>query len=187
MELYAASRKEWREWLDRNHALSDGVWLMFYKKPSGKISVSYTDAVEEALCFGWIDGKIKRINDDYYIQWFTPRRRGSRWSKLNVKRFQELMGKGLVKPSGLKAYEEALNNPALVYDNRPLEIPDIPEDLLNELKNNSLALENFMNFPDSSRRMYIYWLNDAKREDTRHKRILKIAERAEKNIKSVMM
>ena len=93
MELYLKTREEWRKWLEENHSKAEEIWLIYYKKPSGKSRIPYTDAVEEALCFGWIDGKIKRINDDYYIQRFTPRRPGSKWSKLNMERVQKLIKK----------------------------------------------------------------------------------------------
>ena len=74
MELYVKTREEWRKWLEENHSSVQGIWLIYYKKPSGKPRIPYNEAVEEALCFGWIDGKIKRVNEDYYVQWFTPRR-----------------------------------------------------------------------------------------------------------------
>jgi len=155
MEVYVKSREEWRKWLEENHSIEQGIWLIYYKKISGKPRVSYNDAVEEALCFGWIDGKIKRVNDDYYMQWFTPRRKGSRWSRLNISRVQRLVSDGLMKPEGLSAYQE--------------------------------ALKNFMNSPPGSRKLYLLWLNDAKREETRKGRITKIVERSAKNIRAGMM
>ncbi len=86
MEIYLRTREEWRKWLEKNHDNCTEIWLRYYKKPSGMLRIPYSDAVEEALCFGWIDGKIKRINEDYYIQRFTPRRPGSRWPKYNIER-----------------------------------------------------------------------------------------------------
>jgi len=186
MELYFADRKKWREWLEKNHKTCEEVWLRYYKKPSGKPRIPYSDAVEEALCFGWIDGKIKRIDENYYIQRFTPRRPGSRWSKYNIDRIKKLSEAGLMKPAGLKAFKEALDKPELVYDDRRDGNPSEPEDLMNALKKNKTALKNFLNFTQSSRRMFIDWLNSAKKQETRIRRIEKIVQLSEKNIKPGM-
>lgn len=113
MELYLKTREEWHEWLEDNHAVIPGIWLVYYKKISGKTRIAYNDVVEEALCFGWIDGKIKRVNDDYYIQWFTPRRPGSRWSKLNMGKVEKLIREGKMKPEGLKVYEDGVKRPQI--------------------------------------------------------------------------
>jgi uncharacterized protein YdeI (YjbR/CyaY-like superfamily) len=179
MEVYVKTREEWRKWLEVNHSTCDGIWFTYYKKPSGKPSVKYSDAVEEALCFGWIDGKIRRINDDYYVQWFTPRRHGSRWSALNISRARRLIEENLMRPPGLKEFELAAKN-----DMKPEPSSVMPDDLLNALKDNNLAYNNFLNFPPSSRKMYILWVNDAKRTETRQNRIIKVVDRAEKNIKA---
>ena len=187
MELYFKNRDEWRSWLAKNHSKVQGIWLIYYKKPSGKPRIPYNDAVEEALCFGWIDGKIKRVNDDYYIQWFTPRRPGSRWSKLNMNRAQKLIMEGRMKPSGLLAYEETIKKPQLIFDIKSGLNELVPEDLMDALRINPLAHNNFLNFPPSSRKLYIFWLNDAKRAETRQGRIQKIVDRSEKNIRAGMM
>jgi uncharacterized protein YdeI (YjbR/CyaY-like superfamily) len=187
MELYLKTRKEWRKWLEKNHSKTDEVWLIYYKKPSGKPRIPYVDAVEEALCFGWIDGKIKKINEDYFIQRFTPRRPGSRWSKHNLERVRKLIKAGHMKPAGLEAFKKALDKPELFYDNRSDGDPVIPDDLMSAFSNNSLAYNNFLKFPPSSQRMYIYWLNSAKKPETRPRRIAKIVSRAEKNIGPGMM
>lgn len=187
MELYFIDRKDWREWLEKNHSSYQEVWLRYFKKPSGKPRIPYIDAVEEALCFGWIDGKIKRINDDYYIQRFTPRRPGSRWSKYNIDRVEKLKKLGLMKPAGLKAYQESLEKPELIYDDRRDGHPEPPDDLIKALKKNKKAFENFSNFSQSSQRMYIGFLNSSKKPETRISRIQKIVERAEKNQKPGMM
>ena len=187
MELYFKTRNEWRRWLEENSLKYQEVWLVYYKNPSGKPRIPYIDAVEEALCFGWIDGKIKRINEDYYIQRFTPRRPGSRWSKYNVERVEKLKKEGVMKPEGLKAYQEALDKPELMYENRADGEPVMPEDLLVKLKINKKAFENFINFTQSARRIYIDWLNSAKKPETRPGRIEKIVSLAEKNQRLGMM
>jgi uncharacterized protein YdeI (YjbR/CyaY-like superfamily) len=187
MELYLTSRKGWRKWLEKNHSTAEEVWLRYYKKPSGMPRIQYNDAVEEALCFGWIDGKIKRINEDYYIQRFTPRRGGSRWSKYNIERVKKLAGQGLMKPAGLKAFSETVEKPHLVYDNRADGDPVVPDDLVNELRKNKDAFKNFMKFTQSTRRIYVEWLNSAKKQETRIRRIDKIVGLAEKNIRPGIM
>lgn len=183
MEYYFTNRDEWRAWLSENHSSSEEAWLVYYKKSSGKKRIPYDDAVEEALCFGWIDGKIKRINEDYFIQRFTPRRRGSRWSKYNIERVQKMTEAGKMEPAGLLAFREVHERPELVYDNRTSGEPQIPDDLLQGLTENTVALDNFRNFTQSARRMYIEWLNSARREDTRVRRIARIVELAAKNIR----
>jgi uncharacterized protein YdeI (YjbR/CyaY-like superfamily) len=187
MELYVTDRKEWRKWLKKNHTSCKEVWLRYYKKPSGKPRIPYADAVEEALCFGWIDGKIKRINEDYYIQRFTPRRPGSRWSKYNIDRIEKLTEAKLMHLAGLKAFKQVLDKPELVYDDRRDGIPEVPDDLMTGLTKNKNALENFNNFPPSARRIFTEWLNSAKRPETRIKRIERIIGWAEKNARPGMM
>ena len=187
MELYFTDRKEWRNWLKQNHSVIDEVWLIYYKKISGKPRIPYNDAVEEALCFGWIDGKIRRVNEDYFIQRFTPRRPGSRWSKYNVERVHRLMKENRMKPAGLEAFNKALEKPGLIYENRSDGEPVMPDDLMTAFNDHSLAKSNFMNFSASIRRLYIEWLNSARRHETRQRRIEKIIGQAEKNIRPGMM
>lgn len=187
MELYVVTKEEWRKWLNDNHNKSEEVWLIYYKKPSGKPRIPYIDAVEEALCYGWIDGKIKRINDDYYIQRFTPRRKGSRWSKYNIERVHKLIKQGIMKKHGLDAFSEAVEKPELIYENRPKVDPTVPVDLMVELEKNETAFNNFMNFSRSSRQLYVEWLNSAKKSETRQRRIDKIIRQATENIKPGMM
>jgi uncharacterized protein YdeI (YjbR/CyaY-like superfamily) len=187
MELYLTKRKDWRKWLGKNHSTKEEVWLVYYKKHSGKPRIPYEEAVEEALCFGWIDGKIKKINDDYYIQRFSPRRHGSRWSRYNIERAQKLIKEGRMKPEGLEAYNFALDKPELIYDNRSDGDPAIPDDLSDALSHNRQSYKNFMNFPTSARRLYIEWLNSAKRTETRVRRIEKIINLSAKNIRPGMM
>jgi len=184
MELYLKTRGEWREWLDKNHSCCSGVWLIYYKMNSGKPRIPYSDAVEEALCFGWIDGKIKRVNDDYYMQWFTPRRKGSRWSKLNTDRVQKLIEEGLMHPEGLSVYEETKKKPELIYENKKDGDIIIPKDLCEALLKNETAVRNFNSFPPSRRRLFVLWLDSAKKEETRLARISRIVEQAEKNIRT---
>jgi uncharacterized protein YdeI (YjbR/CyaY-like superfamily) len=187
MELYVKNRVEWRKWLEDNHSIVQGIWLIYYKRSSGKPRIPYNEAVEEALCFGWIDGKIKRVNDDYYMQWFTPRRPGSRWSNLNMNRAQKLINEGRMRPAGLVAYKETIKKPELIYDIKSETRLPVPDDLIEALKKNIVAYNNFINFPPSSRKLYVFWLTSAKRAETRQGRITIIVERSEKNIRAGMM
>jgi uncharacterized protein YdeI (YjbR/CyaY-like superfamily) len=187
MELYFKTRADWRSWLEENYQKTDGIWFVFYKKLSGKPSVAYNDAVEEALCFGWIDGKIKRVNEDYYIQWFTPRRPRSKWSELNISRVNKLLAEDKMRPSGIRAYENAEKRPESFYSQMEDDNLQIPEDLIAALTSNPVANDNFMKFSPSCRKLYLLWLSDAKRQETRLARIAKIVDRSEKNIKAGMM
>lgn len=187
MELYVKNREEWRKWLEEYHKSVDGIWLIYYKKPSGKPRIPYNDAVEEALCFGWIDSKIKRVNDDYYIQWFTPRRPGSRWSALNIKRAEKLIKEGWMRQEGSTVYNEGMRKPQQIYNVKSEANLSVPDDLMSALRNNPEAFNNFMNFPQGCRKLYVFWLNDAKRDETRRSRIARIVDNSEKNIKAGMM
>jgi uncharacterized protein YdeI (YjbR/CyaY-like superfamily) len=187
MELYMKTRRAWHNWLEKNHAIAEDVWLIYYKKLSCKPRIPYNDAVEEALCFGWIDGKIKRINEEYYVQLFTPRRSGSRWSVYNVERVEKLIKEGRMEPAGLLAFKEVLKKPELIYDNKASGDPVVPEDLAHAFSKNSEASENFMNFPRSARKNYINWLNSAMKAETRLRRIGKIIEMSEKKIRPGMI
>jgi uncharacterized protein YdeI (YjbR/CyaY-like superfamily) len=187
LEYYFKTRGEWRKWLEENGSSSDGLWMINYKMHTGRKCIPYVEAVEEALCFGWIDGKIRRINDEYFIRLFTPRRTGSRWSKYNIERIEKMIKEGRVKKAGLDAYNEIFRKPELAYDNRTSGDQEIPEDLLSALKENKSALSNFMNFPPSARRLYIGWLNSAKKAETRPGRIMKIVDAAKQNKRPGMM
>ena len=190
MELYCKSRTEWHDWLTKNFSSCDGIWLVYYKKSSGKPRISYGDALDEALCFGWIDGKIKRINDDYYIQYFTPRRKGSKWSETNIERVKKLVGEGRMEASGIEAFRQTLDNPGLVYRSRIREKDGnlvVPEDLEAALKKNKIANDNFENFPPSARRNYCLWIENARKPETRESRIRKVVDLAEKGIRNTML
>ena len=181
MEYYFAGREEWRRWLEENYGTSNELWMIIYKKHTGKEGIKYFEAVEEALCFGWIDGKIKRINDEYYIQRYTPRKPGSRWSKYNIERVEKLIKNKRMKPAGVNAYNKIFKNPGLVYGNRSSGEVVIPEDLFEALVKSRTALENFGKFSSSAKRIFIDWLNSAKRTETREGRIQKIFKASEKN------
>lgn len=183
LTFQAASREKWRSWLKRNHARKDEIWLVYYKKTSGKPSISYMESVEEALCFGWIDGIKKRIDDERYAHRFTPRRPGSRWSETNLKLAEELIAQGRMADAGLQAYsqreEYSEETVALIRE----KAPELPVELEKALKKNAKAWRNFKALPPGYRKHYILWLTTAKRQETRDKRLREALRLLENNEK----
>jgi len=165
------SRSDWRAWLAKNYARANELWLVFYKKNSGKYAVSYEEAVEEALCFGWIDGVIKRIDDEKYALRFSPRRRGSIWSESNKRRVAQMIEQGRMTEIGLAKIEEAKRNDEWDKATRRENTTVIPPELRQALKANTRAQRTFDTLPPSQRRLYIYWITEAKKDETRQKRI----------------
>lgn len=178
--IEAKDRKEWHQWLKENHATSSGVWLVYYKKGSGKPTVSYEEAVEEALSFGWIDSKVNSIDKERYMQIFTPRKVGSIWSKLNKERIKRLTEQGLMMPAGLEKVELAKKDGSWYFLN-DIEDMVIPEDLKDALDSNDAARANFNAFSDSVKKQILYWIKTAKREATRKNRIEKTVTLATEN------
>ena len=177
------NREKWREWLGVNHSKEDGIWLIHYKKKSNKKSVSHTDAVEEALCFGWIDSKLKSIDTERYILRYTPRKGRSLWSKINKDAAEKMISAGKMTDAGLEkiniAKKQGLWDTA--YTN--LKKERLPSDLKEALLKNKLAYKNFNNFANSYRNMYIGWIKNAKTEITRKKRIDEVLKRSIENKK----
>jgi uncharacterized protein YdeI (YjbR/CyaY-like superfamily) len=173
-------RAGWRDWLSANHATMKGVYLVSWRRGSGRPSVSYEDAVEEALCVGWIDSSGRVLDDERSIQWFAPRRARSVWARSNKERVARLTAAGLMLPAGLAVIEEAKRSGmwALLDDVEKLIVPD---DLANALAAAPPARTNWDAFPPSTRRMLLQWVVEARRPDTRAKRISTIAEKAARN------
>lgn len=181
-QFYARDRQEWRKWLEQNHARSRGIALILHKKHSREPGVSYTEAVEEALCFGWIDSRTHSLDADRFLQVFTPRKPGSVWSRSNQRRVQALIAEGRMAPAGLAVVEAARQSGAW---NRldPVEALVIPPDLKKALAADKLAGKHFRAFSDSSKKMILWWIASAKRPATRIKRIQETVTRAAKNQK----
>jgi uncharacterized protein YdeI (YjbR/CyaY-like superfamily) len=177
------SRQEWRDWLSRYHDKEDHIWLLHYKKQSGKISVDLADAVEEAICFGWIDGKLKSIDKESYTVRYSQRRSGSAWSKINKDRAERLIASGQMTPAGMAKIEEARKNRRwdTAYTNRHRDV--LPTDLESALRQDNIAWSNFKGFANSYCNMYIGWVDDAKTEKTRQRRINEVVKRSRENIK----
>ena len=177
------SRKAWRDWLKKNHASSSGVWLVYAKKHSARPSLTYNDAVEEALCFGWIDSKINPIDDDFYMQVFTPRKPKSLWSASNKTRFERLRAAGLMARAGLAAAEAAKDSGAWNATKHVEELA-IPPDLRKAIKANADASRNWASYSASRRKSVLYRLAGAKRPETRARYLQAILENMARNLSS---
>jgi len=184
MEILFNNRNEWRLWLEENSKFKKEVWLVYYKKHINKQSISYEEAVMEALCFGWIDSLVKRIDDEKYKQKYTPRKPRSNWSESNKRRIIQLEENELMKKEGLFAVKRAKENGS--WDNLTGvdDTPVPPQALLEALSENPLAELNFNSFPLSTRKQYIGWLKSARKEETKVKRIREIVKRSEANKKA---
>lgn len=180
---YAANRAEWRAWLEHNHASSSGVWLIYYKKESGKPRVAYDEAVEEALCFGWIDSKPNKLDDERYMQLFSPRKSGSAWSKLNKERVERLIAQGLMASAGM-ALVEASRQDGTWSALDDVEALTVPDDLTAALAANPTAMGFFDAFPPSSKKNILWWIESAKKPETRQKRIDETVSMAAQNLRA---
>lgn len=179
--VYAKNREEWRKWLEKNHECSEAVWLVYYKKGSGKETVVYDEAVQEALCFGWIDSVINRIDDEKYKQLFSQRKRKSTWSKLNKDRVEKLIKEELMTNAGLEKIEQAKKDGSWNSIDH-VEQLIISDDFKKALSANKEAKKNFNNFSNSNKKISLYWINNVKSADLRKQRVNKIVELAAKNI-----
>ncbi|MBO6524720.1 MAG: YdeI/OmpD-associated family protein [Balneolaceae bacterium] len=175
-------KKDWRKWLELNHNKKKGVWLIFYKKKSPNYNLSWSESVDEALCFGWIDSTKRSIDDTKYKQYFTKRKAKSNWSKVNKDKVTSLIDKGIMKEEGYKSIEIAKENGSWsILDE--VEALVIPEDLKAELVNYKGSMEYFDSLSKSDKKILLYWIVSAKREKTRQNRILEIVGNASKNLK----
>lgn len=166
----AVNRATWREWLSQNCRTSPGVWLVYNKVKSGKPSIRYSEAAKEALCFGWIDSKVKSLDEDRYKQIFTPRKLKSVWSRLNKQYIEELIQEGLMTNIGLQTISAAKQDGSwIALDD--VEALIIPLELQQALESSEIANRNFQAFSNSSKKTILAWIGSAKRSETRLKRI----------------
>lgn len=182
-QFYAADHEQWRQWLSLHHGTQAGVWLVFYKKETGKPAIAYEAAVEEALCFGWIDGVVKKIDDARYARKFTPRRNNSGWSELNKKRAARMIRQGRMTETGLAKINAAKESGLWDKDPRPQISFDVPPELAKALARNKKAKESFDKLAPSYRRHYIAWIAVAKKPETKRQRIeesIALLEKGEK-------
>ena len=160
---------EWRDWLEEHHASEPEVWLVFHKQHTGVASIEYKDALDEALCFGWVDSLIKRLDDRRYARKFTPRKASSRWSTVNRRRYAELKAGGRLKRPGIERPPTDRG-----YDPRPPRLPmpaRLPPYIQSELRKHPRALRHFEALAPSKRRLYLAWIETAKREETKLRRL----------------
>jgi len=174
--IKASSRSEWRAWLVSKHSSEDEAWLVYYKKHTGKPSVTYMESVKEALCFGWIDGIKKSIDDETYMHRFTPRRPGSKWSPTNIKLAKELIETGEMTGAGLTAFNQRAEYDAeFLQAVKSIDMALAPE-IEKSLKANQKAWDNFNQLAPGYRKQYVGWLQSAKRPETREKRLKEAIE-----------
>ena len=165
---HPTTRAAWRSWLAAHHDRETEIWLIYNKRHTGEPRVEYDDAVEEALCFGWIDSIVRTIDENRYAQKFTPRKAKSKWSELNKRRFAKMVAEGKMTAAGLaKSPPEDTGGTEV----KPLEDDSVPGYIEAALRANGAAWVNFSNLAPSYRRLYVRWIEDAKREETRRKRL----------------
>lgn len=173
--LFFATPDEWRSWLAENHEQAQEVWVGYYKTNSGKPSLTWSQSVDEALCFGWIDGVRYSIDEISYKIRFTPRRPGSNWSAVNIKKVEEMIARGRMTPAGLKAYEARKPDKSGVYSYEQAR-PQLDPAYEEELRGNAAAWQFFQSQPAWYRRTAGHWVMEAKREETRRKRLATLIE-----------
>jgi uncharacterized protein YdeI (YjbR/CyaY-like superfamily) len=178
--VHPLTRAEWRAWLEQHHGRAEGVWLVSYKQATGKPRVTYDEAVEEALCFGWVDSKGNKLDEERSLLWFAPRKRGSGWSRPNKERVERLSAAGLMTPAGQAKIDAAQADGSWSLLDA-VENMEIPPDLAEALASYTAATGNFAAFPPSAKRGILQWIVQAKTPATRAKRIAETARLAQEN------
>ena len=174
---------DWRAWLQSNHTRPDGIWLITYRRATGKATFTYEQAVEEALCFGWIDGHTKTLDEERGMQWFAPRRAGSVWARSNKERVARLIADGRMTPAGQARIDAAqADGTWALWDH--VDSLAVPDDLAAALATYPAARAHFDAFPRSARHAILGWIATAKRPETRAKRIAETARLAQENVRA---
>ncbi|HYG16356.1 MAG TPA: YdeI/OmpD-associated family protein [Bacteroidia bacterium] len=181
--FYPKSPAEWRKWLKKNHDKEKKLCLILYNKDSGVETISWSEAVDEALCFGWIDSKVNKRDEDSRYQVFTPRNPKSNWSKINKDKVARLVKDGLMQPAGMAMVELAKKTGTWDAMNGPENL-EVPGDLKKVLAKNKTARNYFEAFPNSAKKSILGWILSAKRPETRQKRIEETVAKAEKNVRA---
>lgn len=179
-------RDEWREWLSQNHEACTEVWLVYFKKHTGKPSIAYRESVQEALCFGWIDGLKKRLDDERYTHRFTPRKKKSKWSPLNIRLSEELIAEGKMTGAGLKAYEQRRGYDETFLQQKEQDELALSAELQAALESNPTARQNFEALAPGYRKQFVGWVSSAKRTETRARRLAEAIKMLEQNQKPGM-
>ena len=181
--FYAKNRKAWRSWLQKNAASEKSVWLIIHKKDAATKTINYVEAVEEALCFGWIDSKANKRDEESYYQFFAKRNPLSNWSKINKYRVEKLIKNGSMTPAGIALIKQAKQNGRWsALDS--VESLELPIDLQTALSNNSEAAYHFEAFPRSVKKVILEWIQNARTKETRDKRIAETVTLASSNIRA---
>lgn len=182
-QIHPVTRGEWRAWLEANHATSPGVWVVQWRSATGRPHMTYADLVEEALCFGWIDSRAKKIDRERSMIMMTPRKPTSAWARSNKQRVAKLIAEGRVVDAGFRAIETAKANGSwTALDD--IDALIVPEDLLAALSRDRQAQRYFDAFPPSAKKMILYWIKSAKRPETRQRRIAETVRLAAENIRA---
>lgn len=180
--FYPKSRAEWRTWLSENHQSEQSIWLIYYRSSSNKPSLSWSNAVDEALCFGWIDSTKKTIDKESYMQYFSKRKPNSMWSKINKEKVTQLIEENLMKDAGFQSMVVAKENGSWnALDD--VEALIVPQDLKEALANNREAMAFFNGLSNSAKKLLLHWVTFAKRPETRKKRIVELVESASQSLK----
>jgi len=182
------NRDEFRKWLKINHEISNGIWILFYRKHINKENISYNEMLEEALCFGWIDSLIKKVDSDTYARKITPRTDTKKWSELNKQKVEELIKANKMTQAGLNKIEPYLRTGRVVWEikkpdpknKRSISIPDF---ILEEFSKNEPALRNFEGLAQTYKRHYIRWITSVKKEEALQKRLKESIELLKNNKK----
>lgn len=181
--IYFESSLDFRKWLEKNHDKSDGFWMVFYKKHTKIKCIEYQEALEEALCFGWIDNIVKRVDNEQYIRKFTPRRNTKNWSDYNKRKVLSLIENGKMTQFGLNKIDKSVDLHSYSKKNSEQTFNEIPKFIETALANSEPALKNFSKLAPSHKKQYINWIISAKRQSTIEKRLNEAVKLLQKNIK----
>lgn len=180
--FHPKSKAEWRAWLSENHQSEQSIWLVYYRSSSNKPSLSWSDAVDEALCFGWIDSTKKTIDKESYMQYFSKRKPNSMWSRINKEKVTKLIEENLMTDAGFQSIVIAKENGSWnALDD--VEALIIPKDLKEALASNLKAMAFFNELSNSAKKLLLHWVTFAKRPETRKKRIVELVESASQGLK----
>ena len=183
--LDVATGADWRSWLDKHHLTKSEVWLVFHRQGSGVPSISYGDALDEALAYGWIDSVVRKLDGEKYARKFTPRKAWSIWSSLNINRVKRLKEEGRMTKWGIEAFTK-LTGKISQMEKINGEGAKVPRDLTEALKKNKTAWNSFQTFAPSHKKRYLIWISGAKRSETRKKRIDEAVVLISRNVKNLL-
>ena len=179
----AKNRNEWRDWLKKHHTSEKGIWLVYYKKHTGKTTIKYRDSIEEAICFGWIDGIKKRIDEEKYTHRFTIRKTKSKWSPLNISLAKKMIAEKKMTQFGLTFFEQRIEYDEEFIKSRSSISNALTPEIKQALKNNENAWNNFLKLAPSHKKQFVGWLMSAKKEITKQKRLTEAISLLEQNRK----